>query len=515
MSTEYIIAHDVGTSSTKAVLFNTEGRVLCSAMEPYSLYNPHPNWAEQDPEDYWKAIVKTTREVMEKSEIPPEEVLGIAFTTQAMGIIPVDKEGKVLRPNITWVDGRAEKQARKIMKKFLGEEVFKSFVGIKLTGKDVIPKLLWLKEEEPQIYDKTEYFLDVNGFLKFRSTGKKVAEWSGASSYGFDLKKKDWLRIFFKAAGIDTAKLPPLVRSIDVVGGLTKEAAEAMGLKEGTPVVGGCDDTQSATVGSSAVEEGEAHIYLGTSAWVGVSTKRDLKFKHGAACLQSADPQMNLLVGVTESAGSVLKWIIEEFYSKELHDPNIPDIYAFLNEEARKVPAGSDFLILTPWIYGERCPVSTTTTRSTMFNIGPEHKRGHLVKAAYEGVAYNLRWILENYKRDFGFDPPVLKVIGGGALNPEWMQIISDVTQKRIEVPEDPEIAGAIGAAMCVAVGLGVCRSFSEVKGMVKIRSSYSPLTETFATYDRLFASYQSLYYSLERLYRETNSPRFSKEGGN
>jgi xylulokinase len=144
-----------------------------------------------------------------------------------------------------------------------------------------------------------------------------------------------------------------------------------------------------------------------------------------------------------------------------------------------------------------------------MFNIGPEHKRGHLVKAAYEGVAYNLRWILENYKRDFGFDPPVLKVIGGGALNPEWMQIISDVTKKRIEVPEYPEIAGAIGAAMCVAVGLGVCKSFSEVKNLLRIKSSYSPHPENFLIYDRLFASYQSLYFSLERVYREINSHRF------
>jgi len=514
MKPKYIIAHDVGTSSNKAVLFDVEGKVISSATEFYPLYNPHPNWAEQDPEDYWKAIVKTTREVMEKSGASPEEFLGIAYTTQAMGIIPVDKKGNALRQNITWVDGRAEIQARKIMKKFLGEEVFKSFVGIKLTGKDVIPKLLWIKEEEHQIYEKTEYFLDLNGYLKFKSTGKKVAEWSGASSYGFDLKKKDWLRIFFKAAGIDTNKLPPLVRSIDVVGGLTKEAAEAMGLKEGTPVVGGCDDTQSATVGSSAVEDGEAHIYLGTSAWVGISTRRDLKFKHGSACLQSADPGMNIVVGVTESAGSVLKWIIEEFYSRELQDPNIPDIYAFLNEEAKRVPAGSDYLILTPWIYGERCPVSTTTTRSTLFNIGPEHKRCHLVKAAYEGVAYNLRWILENYKRDFGFDPPVLKVIGGGALNREWMQIISDVTKKRIEIPEYPEIAGAIGAAMCVAVGLGACKGFSDVKDLVRIKSSYSPHPENFSIYDQLFASYQPLYFSLEKVYREINSHRFSLEGG-
>lgn len=505
MKTRYIIAHDVGTSCNKAVLVRTDGKIICSFNEAYPTYMSHSNWVEQDPEDYWRAVIKTTRTIMDYSGVLPEDIVGIVYTTQSMGIIPIDSEGMVLYPNITWLDGRAEKQANKIMNKFLGKMVFKSIIGVELTGKDVVPKLLWIKEEKPQIYERTEYFLDVNGYLKFKSTGRKVAEWSGACSYGFDLKKKDWLRFFFRGAGIDDRKLPPLVRSIDNIGGLTKEAALEFGLREGTPVFGGCDDTQSAAIGSSAVGESEGHIYLGTSAWVCVSTKKERKFRHAAVCLQAADPGMNVVVGITEAAGSCIRWIADEFYRHEQEDPNIPDIYAYMDEHVKKVPPGSDYLICTPWILGERCPVSSTTTRATLFNICATHTREHLMRSVYEGVAYNLRWILENYKKDYGFDMPVLKVIGGGALNKQWMQIISDVTKKRLEVIGDPRLAGALGGAICAGVGLGIYKDFSCIKDLVAIINKYMPQKENFKIYDKLFNSYKSIYYSLKKAYNEIN----------
>ncbi len=190
MDTRYVIAHDVGTSSNKAVLIDTKGRIITSSEKTYGFTYPNPGWVEQNPEDYWQAIVETTKNILKQSQITPSQLIGIVFTTQAMGIIPVDENDQVLYNNITWVDGRAEKQAEKLMKRFLGKKVFKSIVGIEITGKDVIPKLMWLKENKPEIYQKTQYFLDVNGFLKFKATGRKVAEWSGACSYAFNLKKE-------------------------------------------------------------------------------------------------------------------------------------------------------------------------------------------------------------------------------------------------------------------------------------------------------------------------------------
>ena len=186
---KYIMAHDLGTSSDKAVLVSFEGKIIGTKAIPYPTYYPSPAFVEQDPMDYWNAACEASRLIMQEHEINPEDVEGVVFSTQAMGIIPVDDRGNVLHPNITWVDGRAQKQADSIMKKLGGKTIFTMVAGTPIMGKDVIAKLIWLKEERPDVYNHTKYFLDVNGFMKYKCTGEMVAELTGASSYGFDLKK--------------------------------------------------------------------------------------------------------------------------------------------------------------------------------------------------------------------------------------------------------------------------------------------------------------------------------------
>ncbi len=377
--------------------------------------------------------------------------------------------------NITWVDGRAEEQAQWLMSLLGGRKIFEKVIGVEITGKDVIPKLRWIKQNRTELYKQTETILDVNGYLKFRATGRKVFEWTGACSYGFNLKKKDWERMLFRISGIDINKLPPLVRSTDVVGTLSPEASSELGLPQTVQVFGGCDDTQSAAVGSGSTAEGDAHIYLGTSAWAGITTGKNLKHKNGAVVLQSADAQKNLLVGITESAGANLDWMIEKFYKLEKNDPAISNIYSFIDSETAGVPAGSDHLIFTPWLLGERCPVSTTTTRGTVFNLGQEHTRGHFVNALLEGVAFNLRWIFENYQRDFGFRPAKIRAIGGGSVNESWMQGIANITGKQVETIDRPTMAGALGAASCAFVGSGLMDSFHQINNFIKVTQSFNP----------------------------------------
>ena len=507
----FVIAHDVGTSSIKTALINDRGEVVAHATTGYSLTYPHPGWVEQNPEDYWNGSVINTRKVILDSGIDKNSVIGIVFSTQAMGIIPVDKEGQLLRHNITWVDGRAEEQAQWLMRLAGGAKIFKSIIGIEITGKDVIPKLRWLKQNEPEVYSKTDTILDVNGYLKFRATGEQVFEWTGASSYGFNLKKKDWERFLFKIAGIDINKLPPLVKSTEVVGTLTKDAALELGLPESVPVFGGCDDTQAAAVGSGANGEAEAHIYLGTSAWAGISTKKFLKHKSGAVCLQSADPGMNFLVGITESAGSNLEWAIEKFYKYEKTDPKVENIYDFINSETEGIPPGSDHLIFTPWLLGERCPVSTTTTRGTVFNLGLEHTRGHIVNALLEGIGYNLRWIFENYEKDFGFSPEVIRAIGGGSVNAQWMQAIADITGKTVETVELPTMSGALGAATIAFVGAGILSDFQSVNRFIEVKRRFEPNPQNKNIYDELFETYKAIYQSLKKVYTKANGRRFRK----
>ncbi len=505
----YILAHDMGTSSDKAVLVDFGGNIIATAVEAYPTYYPNPAWVEQDPQDYWQAVSKACRRIISENNIDPASIKGVVFSTQAQGIIPVDEAGNALYNNITWVDGRAEKQAQSIMKKLGGKKLFTLAAGTPIMGKDCIAKIVWLKEERPDIYKKTYKILDVNGYLKFRLTGKMVTELSGASSYGLDLKKKDWLSVI-RFTGVDMEKLPPLVCSTDIVGGVTKEAAEASGLLEGTPVLGGCDDVQAAAVGSGMCGDGDLHIYLGTSAWVACASRTADKFKHGAAAIQSADKEMNLIAGITESAGANIQWICDEFFAREKEEYG-EGIYAYMDKVVQNIPPGSDHLICTPWMLGERCPVSSTTTRATLFNITMVHTREHLMRAVYEGIGYNLRWILENYKKDYGFSCDNFRIIGGGALDDGWMQMIADITGKHFAVVRDPRNAGAVGAAVVALIGLGELPGFSAAKDFVKIEKRYSPNPENAAVYDKLFSDYKNVFCSLEKAYKLANGERFTE----
>ena len=507
----YIIAHDVGTSGNKAVLIDTEGRVHGKCFEPYKTYYTRPGWAEQNPVDWWQAVTRTTRLLLEQTKKSPKDILCITFSTQMLGIIPMDPKKGHLRRAIIWLDNRAGEQAEKMMKKFLGAGVFAKIAGAPLCGKDGLPKLLWLKAEEPDIYRKMCCFLDTSGYLFYRSTGNMAMEWTGASVVGLDLKKKTWMNGIISYVGLDTDKLPPLVRSIDQVGGLTREAAKEYGLLEGTPVIAGAGDVTCAAVGSGAVDDGEGHVYLGTSGWVGVVTRRIMQGKCGAATIQSADPDKTFLLAETEAAGGCIQWIADEFYKAEKKDPKIPNVYALMDDEVAKIPPGSNYLLFTPWIYGERAPVDDCYVRATFLNLSADHTREHMLRAVYEGVAYNIRWIVEIVEKEFKFPLPYLRAIGGGARGKPWMQIMADVTHRKIETVRDPQEAGAVGAALVAAVGLGIYPDFKSLKKVVKVDRAFEPQPENSEIYDTLFHSYQKVYSDLKGLYRKLNKERFDK----
>jgi xylulokinase len=219
---------------------------------------------------------------------------------------------------------------------------------------------------------------------------------------------------------------------------------------------------------------------------------------------------MNLVVGITESAGANLEWLIERFYSCERNSGKADDIYKLLDQEAAEIKAGSDHLIFTPWLLGERCPVSTTTTRGSVFNLSLEHTRGHFVRALAEGVGYNLRWIIENYEKDFGFKISSLRITGGGSQNDHWMQIFADVIQRKIETTNQPHMAGAIGAAMCVFVGSGKFKNFDNVTKIVRAKKAFIPDPVNFEIYNKLFIDYKNIFKSLKGAYISANSKRFN-----
>jgi xylulokinase len=510
MAGKYIISHDVGTGGSKAVLVEPTGRILGSAFEGYEVSYSRSDWAEQQPEDWWRAVTATTRRLLAESGVRPDEVLCMTFSTQLLGVVPLDGEGQPLRPGIIWLDARAGKQARQIMRKILGPKVFAMIVGAEASGKDVLPKLLWLKENEAELFAKTAKFLDVNGYLIHRSTGNMVSDWSAASTTGlFDLKKKVWSDFLIRFFGLPRDKFPELRRSTDEAGRLTAQAGQEFGLLEGTPVICGAGDVLSAAVGSGAVGEGEGHIYLGTSGWVGVVMEKAYTGKSGIASIQSSDPNKCFLLAESETAGACLQWIADQFYREEQQDPTVENVFRLMDEKVEQVEPGSNYLIFTPWMYGERSPVADIYVRSSFINLSADHKREHMLRAVYEGVGYNLRWMLELMSDKFGYDQDTIRAIGGGARGDIWLQIIADITGKRLETVANPQEAGAVGAALIAAIGLGIYDDFPALKEVIVVDKAFEPDPAKSGIYDRLYAAYKDVYSSLKGVYRGINEERF------
>jgi xylulokinase len=512
---QYIIAYDVGTGGSKAVLVDMRARVLGSAIEPYSVHYPRPGWAEQEPEDWWRAVTGGTRQLLERYNVRPADVLCTTFTTQMLGILPMDAQGKCLQRAIIWLDARAGQQAGRVMRRLLHPSIFAAVAGTRLSGKDWIPKLWWLRENAPELYAHTAKILDVNGYLLYRATGQMAIDWTAASATGmFDLSKKTWDNFIIKFFDLPLEKMPELKRPIETVGvGLTAEAARELGLLAGTPVIAGAGDALTAAVGSAAVEVGDQHVYLGTSSWVGVIIGKKVTGKSGIATIQAADPTKNFLFAENETAGACLKWIADEFYRSEQADPAVENVYALMDADVQGIEPGSKHLIFTPWMYGERAPIDDIYVRSTFFNLSADHKREHLLRAVYEGVAYNLRWTFDVLNQKFHLWQDTVRVVGGGARGNPWLQIVADVTKKRVERVANPQEAGAVGAAMVAAIGLGIYPDFPSLKRVVKVTDVFEPQGCNAEIYDRLYNGYRQVYKALRKLYRKANEERFRGTG--
>ena len=509
MAERYIIAHDVGTGGSKSVLADTRGAMLAHRFEPYPVSYPKPLWVEQDPEDWWRAVTTSSRRLLEDTGVPPSDIAGIGFAGQMAGVVPVDAAGQPTRPPVIWLDSRADEQAARMIRKLGGEWVMLRVAGALPSGKDVVCKIAWIRENEPEVYARTNAFLDVTGYLVLRATGRQVIDHTGAGGTGIlDNKTRRWSGLLARLINIDLEKMPEIKSSIDVVGGLSRDAAEAMGLPEGTPVIGGMGDIPAAATGSGALEDGDAHIYIGTSSWLVVSIAKAKNLgRYWMASVASPDPDMLIMIGESETAGACLKWFAERFARPDELAAAEGDmgIFRLFDEAAEKVEPGAGKLLFMPWLFGERSPVPDTTVRGCFANLSLEHGRDEMLRAIYEGVAYNLRWLIDAAgTRGWRCDP--LRAIGGGAKSDLWMQIMADITGRRVEAVEDPQEAGAVGTALAVAVALGVYGGYKEIKKIVRVRRVFEPRSENRGLYDALYENYRGLYPALSKASRSLNT---------
>jgi xylulokinase len=499
---EYLLGHDVGTSGDKAALITTSGEVVAKAYQPYPTTYPGPLRAEQAPEDLWQGVVTTTRRVLGTSGARPEQILGLSFSTQMVNVVLLDQRAQPLGPILSWLDGRAGDQARQVMRRLGGDRIFASIVGSKLTGKDLLPKYLWLKRFDSEAYARAASIVDVSGYILHRATGELAYEWTCASVTGlFDLKGKGWSRGLMRFFGLDPAKFPALVPSCEPVGGLADEAARQLGLLAGTPVIAGAGDAMAAAVGSGAVGLGEGHLNLGTSGFVGILSSKPATGRAGVVVVQSADRDKFLLIGEMETCGACLRWAARELYDA---DPGAV-AFARMDQDAAAEAPGAGGLLFTPWMYGERSPIPDERIRAGFINLSASHRRSQMTRAVYEGVAYNLRWILDIIGDRFHHRPPTLRAVGGGARARPWLQILADVTGRTLETIEHPQEVSAFGAALLAGVGAGVFPSIESVRTLVPAGEVIRPAETDRPTYDRMYRAFRRIYPGLRSVYHDLN----------
>ena len=500
-----LLGIDIGTSGTKTLLVDDNGAVLASAGYEYPLSTPRPGWAEQDPADWWDATRATVRSVLNQSGISADSIRGVGLSGQMHGSVFLDAQNRVLRPALLWCDQRTASQCDWITQTVGAERVVELLSNPVLTG-FTAPKVIWLRDNEPDTYSRVRKVLLPKDYIRFMLTGAFATEVSDASGTAmFHVRERRWATELLDAVEISQEWMPECFESEVPSARISAAAAEATGLREGTPVVGGGGDQAAGAVGNGIVESGIVSSTVGTSGVVFAYSDEP-----------SVDPQLRLhtfchsvrgkwhQMGVMLSAGVSLRWYRDVMAGAEVEVARSMriDPYQLITEQARHAPAGSEGLLFLPYLTGERTPYPDPNARGVFFGLTLRHDRRHLARAVLEGVAYGLRDSFE-ILAEMGVPIREVRASGGGARSTLWRQIQADVTGREhvtINVNEGP----AFGVALLAGVGTGVWGSVAEAcRATIQVSDRCPPVEENAAVYNRYYPVYQGLYGSLKDHFAE------------
>lgn len=502
----YLLGLDLGTTGAKAILMDENGKVISRAFEEYPIHVPRPGWSEQDAEDWWKASVEVVRRAIRQADARPGDIAGVGLTGQMHGLVLLDGSGKVLRRPILWNDQRTAEQCSWITERLGGEDK-----AIELTCNPILtgftaPKLIWVRQNEPEIYARAKMVLLPKDYIRFRLTGVYATEVSDASGTSlFDVRGRKWSEQVLEPLDLPFEMLPEVYESTQVSGEVSREASELTGLNPGTPVVGGGGDQAAGAVGNGVVREGVISATIGTSGVVFAHTdevKVDPAGRLHSFC--HAVPGKWHLMGVMLSAGGSLRWFRDKLGAPEVQVANACDIdpYELLTAEASTVPCGCEGVVFLPYLSGERTPHKDPDARGVFFGLSLRTGKGHLVRAIMEGVAFGMRDSLEIMKT-LGVPMREIRASGGGARSKLWCQIQADVYGVDIHVMEIEE-GPAFGAAIIAGAGVGLYRSVeSACDEVVKISGKISPNQDCVRVYERFYKMYGDVYQSLKPKFRE------------
>ncbi len=493
---DLLLGIDIGTSSCKVAVFTPEGEVVTAKNAEYEVYRPHPGWAEQDPEDWVRGVYDCIKQIFSDTDVRAEEIKGIGVDGQGWAAVAIDRDGKVLINTPIWMDMRAQDICDRLNKE-IGEDAIFELAGNPLKPSYTTPKIIWYRENHPEIYDRIDKILQCNSFLIYRLTGEISQDVSmGYGLHCFNMRTAEWDGNMARALGIPETFLPPVFPCTAVVGGVSSEAAAVTGLKEGTPVVAGGLDAACGTLGAGVARPGETQEQGGQAGGMSI-------------CIDSyaADPRLILgyhvvpdrwlLQGGTTGGGGVMRWFEQNFADYERNNGSDKSSLVQLNEIAEKIPAGCDGMVFLPYMSGERTPIWDPDAKGVFYGLDFSKTKGHFVRACMEGVAFALRHNLETAAAA-GAGVDELKAMGGSANSLLWTQIKADVTGKRIVVPAS-DTATTFGAAILAGVGVGIYESCeAAVDRTVQIKRTHEPDPSKKEAYDRAYGIYLELYEKLK-----------------
>jgi xylulokinase len=508
---EFLVGCDVGTGGAKAAVMASDGAVLGSHFVEYPLITTKTGEdrfpgakAEQEPEWYWKAAADTIRASIHQSKVDPREIKGLGISGLSPTCILVDKERRPLQNAHIWMDRRATTECAWLRQE-IGEERIFRLSGNLIDPFYGAPKLLWIKNNRPHLYHQTYKFLSAIGYLCMRSTGRAAMDYSSAALVGivFDIVNRRWDEELIEAIGLDPAKFPPPFPCDEVIGEVTKEAAERTGLAPGTPVVAGTVDSTAAWLASGAVEAGATQLIMGTSGSLGVVHDTPTFTRGMISVIHAAESRRKYVTcGALVCAGALIRYFRDNFAHLEKGIEAISGINAYdiLNEEAKQAPVGSDGLIVLPYFMGERTPIWDAHARGVAFGLSLDHGRGHWVRAMMEGVGYAVRHNFELMQASgLKMHLPIV-LCEGGARSPLWRQIMTDILN--VECTYAASSRGApVGDAVIAGVGVGLFKNYDLVKGMGPSGAKSVPNAENHARYMKLYAVFRSLYPALKNQY--------------
>ena len=488
-----LLGIDIGTSACKVALFERNGQVAAQANEPYALYYPEPGWVEQNPDEWWMAICAGIKRVLEESGTDPGKIAGIGIDGQSWSAIPVDREGNCLANTPIWMDTRARDICERVKREVGGERIFQT-AGNDFLPSYSTPKMLWFKENLPEIFKHTYKFLQSNSYIGYRLTGVMSQDLSqGYGLHFFNMKTCTYDEDLARELGLSADLAPELTGCDQIIGKVTANAAAQTGLKEGTPVVAGGLDAACGTLGAGVWKPGQTQEQGGQAG--GMSICMDEAKAHPKLILGThVVPDRWLLQGGTVGGGGVLRWFRQELGA----DLSFDELTAL----AEKVPVGSEGVVFLPYMAGERSPIWDPDAKGVFYGLGFDKTKGHMIRAALEGVAFSLEHNLQT-AAEAGVEAGELIAMGGASNSRLWTQIKADVTGKVIKVPAS-DTATTLGACILAGVGTGVYSSFEEaVKETVVITREQKPNMENHEIYKKSMELYLELYDRLKDTFRK------------